>query len=56
MKENELNDYVTFGKEVIGIISSFSTSDKEKIKEILDIIDKYSDVKRDYNACIGMFS
>lgn len=56
MKENEINDYATFGKEVIRIITCFSTSDEEKIKEILDIIDKYSDVKHDYNACIGMFS
>lgn len=56
MNEKELKDFALFGKRVIGIISTFSTTNDEKIKEIINILDKYPSVCRDYDANIGMFS
>lgn len=51
-----LKDYALFGAEVLDIITTFSTSDSEKITQIIDRTDKYPTVKLDYDADIGMFS
>ncbi len=54
--DETMKDYALFGTKVLDIITSFSKSDSEKIKQIIDIIDKFPTVKRDYDADIGMFS
>lgn len=49
-------DYVLFGTEVLDIITTFRTSDSEKVAQIINIIDKYPTVRRDYDKNVGMFS
>lgn len=51
-----LKDYALFGTEVLDIITTFSTSDSEKITQIVNLICKHPTVKRDYDADVGMFS
>lgn len=41
---------------VIGIVSSYTLSDKEQIEEIEKIIDKYPEARRIYHGCLGCFS
>lgn len=54
--EKITKDYALFGTEVLDIITTFSTSDSEKVSQIINIIDKYPTVRRDYDMDIGMFS
>lgn len=56
LKYDTMKDYALFGTEVLDIITSFATSDSEKITQIIDIVDKHPTVKRDYDADVGMFS
>lgn len=55
-KYETMKDYALFGTEVLDIITTFSTSDSEKITQIINIVDKHPIVKRDYDADVGMFS
>lgn len=53
MSEKELTEFMHL---VIGVLSSYSLSDKEQIEEIQKIIDKYPEARRIQHACLGLFS
>lgn len=53
MTDKELTEFM---HSVIGVVSSYTLSDKEQIEEIEKIIDKYPEARRIYHGCLGCFS
>lgn len=53
MNEEELTEFMHL---VVGVVSSYTLSDKEQIEEIQKIIDKYPEARRIRHGCLGLFS
>ena len=54
--EMSREELIEFRDKVIGIMTTYAYDDEERITYILDLIQKYPETARLYNACMGFFS